>query len=300
MAVNTSAIASLLRPGLAAIFGSYNSYPAQWKEIYEVYQSDKGYEQEVQLKMLGLAQIRAEGAATAMDSIGERIKATYIHKTLGLGIIITKQAISDNLYKTRFPMQAKALRTSMAQTEEVLAASVINNGFNNAYPIGDGQPLFSQNHPIDAGVVANTPAVQADLNEASLESAIIAIQKFRDQAGLITMLKPQKLLVPAENQFVANRLLGSVYRTSTGDNDISAVYNMSAVPQGYKVNQFITLPNMWMLMTDCPDGFKKYDRWPLETDVYTDFDTDSVKCKATQRYSFGVSDFRAAYASSGA
>jgi phage major head subunit gpT-like protein len=299
MAINTTAIANLLRPGLAAVFGDYPNYPSQWSDIYEVYESDKAIELEVEMKMLGLAQIRPEGGPTAVDTMGQRIVTSYVHQYVALSFNITRQAIMDNLYKTKFPLMVRALKKSMAQTKEILGASVLNNGNNVGFPIGDGQPLFSTAHPIDTGVVANTPAVQADLNEASLESAIIAIQQFRDQAGLIVQTKPEKLILPPQGQFVGERLLGSVFRTNTNNNDISAVYNVSSVPQGYRVNQFLTFPNAWFLLTDAPDGFKHYIREPIETDVYTDFSTDNLMAKAVERYSFGVSNFRAAYGSYG-
>lgn len=300
MPINTTAIANLLRPGLSAVFGDYPSYPSQWSEIFDTYESDKAVEIEVEMKMLGLAQIRAEGAPTAVDTMGQRIITQYVHKYVALSFNITRQAIMDNLYKTKFPLMVKALKKSMAQTKEILGASILNNGFNAAYPLGDGQPLFSLNHPIDGGVVPNTPSVQADLNEASLESAIVTIQQFKDQAGLICMTKQEKMIVPPQGQFVVDRLLGSQFRTNTANNDISAIYNMSAVPRGYRVNQFLTNANAWFLLTDAPDGFKHYIREPIETDVYTDFSTDNLMAKAVERYSFGVSNFRAGYGSSGA
>ncbi len=299
MAINTTSIANLLRPGLAAVFGDYPSYPSQWSEIFETYESDKAVEIEVEMKMLGLAQIRAEGAPTASDSMGQRYTTSYVHKYVALSFSITRQAIKDNLYKTKFPLMVRALKKSMAQTKEILGASVLNNGFSSSFPIGDGQSLFSLSHPIDGGTVANRPAVAADLNEASLESAIITIQQFKDQAGLIIQTKPEKMIVPPQGQFVAERLLASAFRTNTNINDISAVYNVSAVPQGYRVNQYLTTPNAWFLMTDAPDGFKHYIREAIETDVYADFSTDNLLAKAVERYSFGVSNFRSAYGSPG-
>lgn len=301
--INIAAIQSLLRPGLAAVFGSYPQYPSQWSEIFDVYDSDKAVEIEVEMKFLGLAEIRPEGSPTAMDSMGQRIITNYNHKYIALGFQITRQALMDNLYKTKFPMMAKALRDSMAQTKEILGASILNNGFNAAFPIGDGQPLFSTAHPIDGGTFANTPAVPADLNEASLEAAIIAIQQFRNQAGLIVQTKPKKLSVGPNNQFVAERLLASAFRTNTANNDISAIYNISAIPEGYRVNQFIQpagTSNPWYLLTDAPDGFKHYIREKIDTDIYTDFSTDNLLAKAVERYSFGVSNPRAAYGSPGA
>jgi phage major head subunit gpT-like protein len=299
MAINTTAIANLLRPGLAAVFGDYAAYPSQWSEIFDVYESDKAVEIEVEMKMLGLAQIRPEGSPTAVDTMGQRITTSYVHKYVALSFNITRQALKDNLYKTKFPLMVRALKKSMAQTKEILGASILNNGFSASFPIGDGQPLFSTAHPIDGGTVANTPAVAADLNEASLESALITIQQFKDQAGLIVMNKAQKLIVPPQGQFVAERLLASAFRTNTANNDISAVYNTSAIPDGYRVNQFLTTANSWFVLTDAPDGFKHYVREALETDVYADFSTDNLLAKAVERYSFGVSNFRAAYGSPG-
>lgn len=301
MAINTGAIANLLRPGLAAVFGSYPMYPSEWAEIFDVYESDKAVEIEVEMKMLGLAQIRPEGSQTSMDTMGQRIITNYQHKYIGLGFVITRQAIMDNLYKTRFPMMATALRDSLAQTKEILGAAVLNNGFNAAYPIGDGQPLFSTAHPIDGGTFSNTSAVAADLNEASLESGIITIQQFKNQAGLIVMTKPKKLIVAPQNQFVAERLLASAFRTNTANNDISAIYNVTAIPEGYRVNHFLTTTagQAWFVTTDAPDGFKHYVREKVETDVYTDFSTDNLQAKAIERYSFGVSNPRAGYGNVG-
>ena len=299
MAINTTSIANLLRPGLSAVFGDYPLYPSQWSDIFETYESDKAQEIEVEMKMLGLAQIRPEGSPTAVDTMGQRIITTYVHRYVALSFNITRQAIKDNLYKTKFPLMVRALKKSMAQTKEILGASVLNNGFSTNYPIGDGQSLYSTAHPIDGATVANTPSVQADLNEASLESAIIAIQQFKDQAGLIVQTKPEKIIVPPQGQFVAERLLASAFRTNTSNNDISAIYNVSAVPQGYRVNQYLTLPNSWYVITDAPDGFKHFVREAIETDVYTDFSTDNLLAKAVERYSFGVSNFRATYGSNG-
>lgn len=299
MAINTTAIANLLRPGLAAVFGDYAQYPSQWSEIFDTYDSDKAVELEVEMKFLGLGSIRPEGAPTAQDSMSQRFVTSYVHQYVALQFIITRQAIMDNLYKTKFPLMVQSLKQSLAQTKEILGASVLNNGFNAAFPIGDGQPLFSPLHPTDGGVVANTPAVAADLNEASLEAGLIAIQQFRNQAGLIVMTQPKKLIVPPQGQYVACRLLESAFRTNTPNNDISAVYNKSSVPEGYRVNQFLTTPNSWYLLTDVKNGFKHYRREAIETDVYTDFSTQNLMAMAMERYSFGVSTYQAAYASPG-
>lgn len=300
MTINTTAIRSLLRPGLAAIFGDYSMYPSQWTEIFEKHTSDKAYEIEVEIKLLGLAAIKAEGAPTTYDNMGQRYLTNYVHKYVSIGYIITRQAIKDNLYQAKFPMQAKALKDSMLQTKEVLGASVLNNGFDSNFPIGDGQTLFSTAHPIDNGTVANTFTVQADLNETSLQDAIVGIQRFKDAAGKRVMVKQQKLIVPTPLQWQAERLLKSEFRTATANNDVNAIYTTGAVPKGYRVNQFLTDDDAWFLLTDCPNGFKHYEREALETDVYTDFDSDNLKAKALERYSFGCTDFRAAWGSQGA
>ena len=300
MTINTSQIQQLLRPGLADVFGDYPMYPAEYAEIFTVKTSDKAVEIEVEMKLLGLASQKAEGAPTAFQDMGQRVISTYYHRYTSVGFIITRQAMKDNLYESQFPQQAQSLRNSMMQSKEVNGASVLNNGFSASYPGGDGVSLFSTAHPIDTGTFANTPTVQTDLNESSLQDAITATSQFRDQAGLITMTKPVKLIVPPQLQFTADRLLNSQFRTGTANNDINAIYNMSAVPQGYRVNHFLTDTNAWFLMTDAPNGLKHYVREKLETDVFTDFTTDNLLAKAIERYSFGWSNARSIFGSSGA
>ena len=300
MTINTSQIQQLLRPGLAEVFGDYPMYPAEYAEIFTVKTSDKAVEIEVEMKLLGLASQKAEGAPTAFQDMGQRVISTYYHRYTSVGFIITRQEMKDNLYESQFPQQAQSLRNSMMQSKEVNGASVLNNGFSASYPGGDGVSLFSTAHPIDTGTFANTPTVQTDLNESSLQDAITATSQFRDQAGLITMTKPVKLIVPPQLQFTADRLLNSQFRTGTANNDINAIYNMSAVPQGYRVNHFLTDTNAWFLMTDAPNGLKHYVREKLETDVFTDFTTDNLLAKAIERYSFGWSNARSIFGSSGA
>lgn len=300
MTINTGSIIRELRPGLAYVLSSMPIYPPQWSDIYEVYDSDKHAEIEIENRMLGLAQFRAEGAPTAMDTMGERIVTNYVHKTIGLGFIITRMAIMDNLYKTKFPMMTKSLKNSLATTKNILGAGPLNTAFDANFPIGDGQSLCSTSHPIDGGIVANKPTTDVDLSEAAIEAALVGISQFKDQAGLPLQIKAKKLIVSASNDFQANRLLNSVFRVGTANNDISAIYNMSSVPEGHKVNNFLNRPNAWFLLTDADNGFKHFVREPVEIDVYTDMDTDNIKCKAVERYSFGVSNFRAVYGSSGA
>lgn len=298
MATNTTAIVNLLRPGLKDVFGELPGYRPEWPEIFETGTSDKAVEYEVEMKFLGLGQIRPEGAGTAMDSMGQRIVTSYVNRYVALQFQITAQAIADNLYKDRFPMMVKSLKKSMAITKEILGASVLNNGFNTSFPIGDGQPLFSTLHPIDNGFVANTPTIQADLNEASLEAALITISQFKDQAGLISMVLPEKLIVPPQGDFVASRLLNSQFRVGTPNNDISAINYGSRIPKGYVVNHFLTLPNSWYLTTNC-EGLKHYVREKIRTDMYSDFSTENIMAKAVERYSFGCSNFRSIYGSNG-
>jgi hypothetical protein len=301
MTINTNQIRNLLRPGLASVFGSYDDYPAMWSEAYTKHSSKMAFELEVEMKMLGIASLMAEGAPTPMDTMGQRVISKYVHRYVSIGFTITRQAQKDNLYQSRFPLMAKALRKSMLAAKETLGASLFLNGFNAAFPIGDGQPLFSTQHPIDGGVYANTPAVQADLNEASLESAIVAIQQFRDWAGILAKTNPTKLWVGPSLQFTAKRLLGSDFRVNTPNNDINAIVHGNYIPEGFRVNQYFnSSPNMWIVLTDAPDAFKMYQREEIETDVYTDFATSNLLCKAIERYSFGVSNPRGAYASSGA
>lgn len=299
MTINTGAIINLLRPGLAAVFGSDPMYPAQWPEIFEKHTSDKQIELDVELKMLGLGAIRPEGSPTQFQDMGQRYVTQYINRYISAGFVITRAAIKDNLYKADFPKQSQSLKNSLDQTREVLGATVLNNGFSPSFPIGDGQPIYSTTHPIDGGNVSNTFTVQADLNETSLESALVQVQQFQDIAGLRVMVQPRKMIVPPALQWTANRILNSQFRTGGSNNDISAVYNVNAVPEGYKVNQFLTDSNAWFLITNAGNGFKYYDREPYETSVFNDFATDNLLAKAIARFSFGISNFRATFGSSG-
>lgn len=300
MTINTGAIQNLLRPGLAAVFGSDSKYPAQWPEIFETHESDKQIELDVELKMLGLGAIRPEGSPTQFQDMGQRYVTQYLNRYISSGFVITRAAIKDNLYKSEFPKQAQSLKDCLDQTTEVLGASVLNNGFAAGFPGGDGVALFSTAHPIDGGTVSNTFATQADLNETSLEAGLTAIQQFQDIAGLRVMVQARKMIVGPTLQWTANRILNSQFRTGTGNNDVSAVYNVNAIPDGYKVNQFLTDTNAWFILTNAQQGFKYFNREPYETSVFTDFATDNLMAKAIKRFSFGWSNFRAGFASSGA
>lgn len=291
-------IANELRPGLHAVFGSYKFDKGQFREIYKEYKSDKNFEQEVEMKMLGYAAIRGEGAPTQFDDMAQRSLFTYVNQTIALGYSITMEAQEDNLYKDRFPLMVTSLKNSVDQTKDVLGANPLNNGFTT-YLIGDGQPLFSTAHPIDVGTVANTPATAIDLNEASLEVAINVIRKFKDVAGLITSTQAEKLVVPTEGNWTASRLLNSKFRVGTPNNDINAVNFEDAIPKGFVTNQFLQMPYSWYVLTNAVEGAKYFVRKPLVTDVYCDFNTDMLLIKGVERYCFGFSNFRSIYASPG-
>jgi hypothetical protein len=300
--INTGQIAQLLRPGLKAVFGQYPTYPEQWTEIFKTYQSDKYQEIEVEMKFLGAADIKPEGQPIATDSMGQRFVTNYIHRRVGLNFVITKEAVEDNLYQSQFPQQAVSLRNSLRVTKNILGTAILNNAFNAAYPIGDGQALCSTSHPIDGGVFANTfgnGAPTVDFSEAGLEQAIITIQKFPLQSGILSQTMPEKLIIPRELQFAAQRLLNSSFRVDTANNDINALYNANYIPKGYKVNQFLTSTTAWFLLTDAENGLKHFQRTPVETDTYVDYQTDNVMAKATERYSFGASNCRAVFGSVG-
>ena len=300
--INTGQIAQLLRPGLKAVFGQYPTYPEQWTEIFKTYQSDKYQEIEVEMKYLGAADIKPEGQPIATDSMGQRIVTNYIHKRVGLSFTITKEAIEDNLYQNQFPQQAVSLRNSLRITKNILGANVLNNAFNAAYPIGDGQSVCSTAHPIDNGTFSNAFAggsAYVDFSEAGVEQAIMLIQAFPMQSGILSQTMDKKMILPRQLQFAASRLLNSAFRVDVANNDINALYHNDYIPEGYKINQFLTSATAWFILTDAEDGLKHYQRTPVETDTYVDYPTDNVMAKATERYSFGVSNPRAIFGSPG-
>ena len=301
--ITSNQIAQLLRPGLKAVVGQYPAYPEQWTEIYKTYKSDKYQEIEVEMKYLGAADIKLEGAPISTDTMGERVITSYTHKRVGLSFTITKEAIEDDLYKSQFPMQAVSLKKSLIVTKNILGANLLNNAFNPAAPIGDGQPVCSTAHPIDGGTFANAfgagiPPV--DFSEAALEQALILIQKFPMQSGILSATMAKKLVIPRELQFSAARLLDSKFRVATANNDINAMYHNDYIPEGYRVNQYLTSPTAYFICTDAEDGLKHYERTPVQTDTYVDFMTDNVMAKATERYSFGITNPRAIFGSPGA
>lgn len=296
MVMQTADIPQLLRPGVKAIMGTYNMYKPQYKDLYSVHSSDKAAEYEVEMRMLGPAQIKAQGSPTATDNMGQRVVTTFNHKNIALSFAITEEAIEDNLYKTDFPMQILSLKNSMLQTEEILGASVFNNGASPLYPIGDGQPFFSLAHPIDGSTYSNRAANYGDFTEATFETAYSNISQFRDQAGLIVNIKVEKVATDTFGQWAVDRVIHSQFSPNNADNSINPISRRNAVPKGYTVNQYFTTANAWFVLTDCFGALKHYIRKPLKTDVYTDPSTRNVICWAGKRYSFGVSNARGAYA----
>lgn len=290
--INTGQIAQLLRPGLNAIVGEMPTYPEQWTEIYKTQKSNKYQEIDVEMKYLGPATIKPEGSPISTDTMGQRIITSYIHKRVGINFTITKEAIEDNLYQGEFPMKAVSLRNSLRTTKNILGANLLNNAFNAAYPMGDGQAVCSTAHPIDGGTFSNMLSVPTAFSEAALEQLIILIQKFPMQSGILSQTMPQKLIIPREQQFNASRILNSTFRVSVATNDINAMYHGDYIPKGYKVNQYLTSPLAYFILTDAPDGLKHFERSPVETDTYVDYMTDNVMCKGSERYSFGITNPR--------
>ena len=302
MAISRAQLLKELLPGLNALFGmEYARYGEEHKEIYETETSERSFEEETKLSGFSAAPVKAEGAAISYDNAQEAFTARYNHETIALGFSITEEAIEDNLYDSLSARYTKALARAMAYTKQVKAASVLNNGFNNAYPGGDGVALFSTAHPlVSGGTNSNTPATPADLNETSLENAVIQIAAWTDERGLLIAAKPVKLVIPPAQMFVAKRLLDTELRVATADNDINAIKQMGAIPGGYTVNHFLTDTNGWFLTTDVPNGLKHFERIALQNSMDGDFDTGNVRYKARERYSFGWSDPLGIFGSPGA
>lgn len=302
MAISRAQLLKELLPGLNALFGlEYARYGEEHKEIYETETSERSFEEETKLSGFSAAPVKNEGAAIAYDNAQEAWTARYNHETIALGFSLTEEAIEDNLYDSLSARYTKALARAMSYTKQVKAASVLNNGFNAAFAGGDGQPLFSSAHPlVSGGTNSNIPAVAADLNETSLENAVIQIAAWTDERGLLIAAKPLKLVIPSALQFVATRLLETKLRVGTADNDINAIENNGSIPEGYTINHFLTDPNAWFLKTDVPNGMKHFVRTPMSTNMEGDFDTGNVRYKARERYSFGFSDPLGMYGSEGA
>ena len=302
MAISRAQLLKELLPGLNALFGlEYAKYGEEHKEIFETETSERSFEEETKLSGFSAAPVKNEGSAIAYDNAQEAWSARYQHETIALGFSITEEAIEDNLYDSLSARYTKALARSMAYTKQIKAANVLNNGFNSSYTGGDGVELFSTLHPlVSGGVNSNEPGTPADLNETSLEAAIIQIAAWTDERGLLIAAKPRKLIIPPALMFVATRLLETELRTATADNDTNAIRAMGAIPEAYAVNNYLTDTDAWFIRTDVPNGLKHFVRTALNTSMDGDFDTGNVRYKARERYSFGWSDPLGMYGSEGA
>ena len=297
MAISRSQLVKELEPGLNALFGlEYNRYENQHAEIFATETSDRAFEEEVMLSGFASAPTKQEGAGVVFDQANETFTARYTHETIALAFAITEEAIEDNLYDRLAARYTRALARSMSNTKQVKAANILNNAETAAFPGGDGKPLIANNHPLaTGGTFSNVLATAADLNETSLEQSLIDISSFVDERGLKIAAQGVKMIIPKELQFTAERLMKSPQRTSTADNDINAIVSMGMVPQGYRVNNFLSDNDAYFLMTDVPNGFKMFVRAPIKTAMEGDFDTGNVRFKARERYSFGFSDPRCVF-----
>ena len=302
MAISRAQLAKELEPGLNALFGmEYGRYENQHSEIYTTESSDRAFEEEVMLSGFGAAPVKQEGSGVSFDDANESFTARYNHETIALVFAITEEAVEDNLYDRISARYTRALARSMAHTKQVKAAAVLNNAFDSSVTGGDGKELCATDHPlINGGTFANEPSTAADLNETSLEDALISIAGFVDERGLKIALRGTKLIIPRQLQFTAERLMSSVLRPATSDNDVNALRSMGMLPQGYTVNDFLTDTDAFFIMTDTPRGFLHFERTPLSTNMEADFDTGNMRYKARERYSFGFSDPRCVFGSPGA
>jgi len=302
MAISRQQLAKELEPGLNALFGlEYQNYENQHTEIYDIENSDRAFEEEVMLSGFANAAVKAEGSAVTFDTANEAFTSRYTHETVALAFAITEEAIEDNLYDRIATRYTKALARSMAQTKQIKAANVLNNGFNSSFPGGDGKELFATDHPTQsAGSLANELSTSADLSETSLEQAMIDIAAFKDERGFKIAARGLKLIIPSELQFTAERILRSPARVGTADNDLNALSSKGMLPQGYVVNNYLTDTDAFFIKTDVPNGMKMFNRANLKTAMEGDFDTGNVRYKARERYSFGFSDWRGMFGSPGA
>ena len=301
MAISRAQLLKELVPGLNALFGlEYARYGEQHKEIYETETSERSFEEETKLSGFSAAPVKSEGSAIAYDNAQEAWTARYNHETIAMGFAVTEEAMEDNLYDSLSSRYTKALARGMAYTKQIKGANILNNGFSSQFTYGDGQPLFSTAHPlVNGGTNSNRPTTGADLNETSLENAVIQIAGWTDERGLLIAAKPKKLILPVALQFVATRLLETELRVGTNNNDINAIKNNGVVPEGFTVNNYLTDTNAWFLTTDVPNGLKHFIRTPLTNSTDGDFDTGNFRYKARERYSFGVSDPLGIYGSPG-
>jgi len=302
MAINRAQLVKELEPGLNALFGlEYDRYENEHSEIFDTENSDRAFEEEVMLSGFGQAPVKGEGSSVTYDTAQETFTARYSHETVALAFALTEEAIEDNLYDSLSSRYTKALARSMATTKQVKAANVLNNGFSTSFPGGDGKPLMTTDHPtMSGGDQSNEPSVAADLNETSLENAMIDISQFVDERGIKVNVQARKLIIPPQLQFVAERVLKTTGRVGTSDNDINALKNMGMLPEGYVVNHYLTDTDAFFIKTDAPNGLKHFVRSPMSTGMEGDFETGNVRYKARERYSFGFSDWRGIYGSPGA
>ena len=292
MAISRSQLLKELLPGLNALYGlEYAKYGEQHKEIFESETSDRSFEEETKLSGFGAAPTKSEGASIEFDTAQEAFTSRYTHETVAMGFSLTEEAIEDNLYDSLSARYTKALARAMAYTKQVKAAAILNNAFDSNFKFGDGVELCSTAHPlVSGGTNSNEPAVAADLNETTLENAVIQIGKWTDERGLLISARPKKLIIPPDLQFVATRLLETEGRVGTADNDLNTIKNNGVVPEGYTINNYLVDPNAFFLTTDIPNSLKHFTRAPMSTSMDADFDTGNSRYKARERYSFGVSD----------
>jgi len=303
MAISRAQFRKDFLPGLNALFGlEYAKYGEEHAEIFETESSDRSFEEETKLSGFGAAPVKNEGSAIAYDNAQETWSARYNHETISMGFSLTEEAIEDNLYDSLSSRYTKALARAMAYTKQVKAANILNNAFTGSgVTYGDGKVLCATDHPlVSGGTNSNTPSTGADLNETSLEAAVIQIAGWTDERGLLIAAKPRKLVVPPALMFIATRLLDTELRVGTADNDINAIKTNGTIPEGYTVNHYLTDTNAWFLMTDVPNGLKHFVRTPMQTSMDADFDTGNSRYKARERYSFGVSDPLGIFGSPGA
>jgi hypothetical protein len=302
MAINRAQLAKELEPGLNALFGmEYARYDNEHAEIFDQETSDRAFEEEVMIVGFGNAPVKPEGEGVAFDNANEGFTARYEHETVALAFALTEEAVEDNLYDRLGSRYTKALARSMANTKQIKAAGILNNAFSASFNGGDGKPLVATDHPLTGGGTgANRAATFADLNETSLEDALIRISTQVDDRGLAIALQGNKLIIPPQLQFVADRLLNSPGRVGTSDNDINSIANQGMLPEGYVVNHYLNDPDAYFIKTDVPDGFKHFVRSPMATSLEGDFDTGNMRYKARERYSFGFSNWRCVDASQGA
>jgi hypothetical protein len=301
MAISRAQLLKELLPGLNALFGmEYARYGEEHKEIFETESSERSFEEETKLSGFSAAPVKNEGNAIAYDNAQEAWTARYNHETIALGFSVTEEAIEDNLYDSLSSRYTKALARAMAYTKQVKGAAILNNAFTSGYTGGDGKVLCATDHPlVSGGTNSNTFTTQSDLNETSLEAAVIQIAGWTDERSLLIAAKPKKLIVPPNLMFVATRLLETELRVGTTDNDVNAIKTMGSIPEGFRVNHFLTDTNAWFLMTDVPNGLKHFVRTPLQNSMDGDFDTGNVRYKSRERYSFGWSDPLGIFGSSG-